>query len=274
MERGREVRLPGVEQGMVIGMLYVHESGSPAAPAIVFLHGAGLSGREWQPQVERLPDYYCLAPDLPEQGRSVTEGPFTLDGAAHAIAGIIRERVPGGRAHVVGLSLGGAVALTMLRLVPELLDHVMVTGTAAGLGRALGALTAFSGSLYRFMSAERLIDMSAKSFAIPDAYRAMFREDMLLTSNATFTRHIAQALMTMQLPTATAARLLVAVGERETIPAKQAARKLVSTLPGARGVLVPGVGHVWNLQAPDLFTATVRAWITGSALPSVLQPLQ
>jgi pimeloyl-ACP methyl ester carboxylesterase len=259
---------------MVIAVLYVHESGSPAAPAIVFLHGAGLSGRAWQPQFERLPDYYCLAPDLPEQGRSVHEGPFTLDGAARAVAGIIRERIPGGKAHVVGLSLGGAVALTMLGLVPELLDHVMVTGTAAGLGRGLGTLTAFSGSLYRFMSAERLIDMSAKSFAIPDKYRAMFREDMLLTSNAAFTRHIAQALMTMQLPSATKAPLLVMVGARETITAKQAARKLVRTLPGARGVLVPGVGHVWNLQAPNLFTATIRAWITDRSLPSVLRSLQ
>jgi hypothetical protein len=33
---------------------------------------------------------------------------------------------------------------------------------------------------------------------------------------------------------------------------------------------VPGVGHVWNLEAPDLFNETVRAWITDQPLPQKL----
>jgi pimeloyl-ACP methyl ester carboxylesterase len=69
------------------------------------------------------------------------------------------------------------------------------------------------------------------------------------------------------------APVLIVVGEKETFVAKQHARKLVRAIPGARGLLVSTVGHVWNLQAPDLFTDMLRAWITDSPLPPSLQPL-
>src|SRR6266516_558276 len=111
-------------------MLFPYTTGEPTAPAIVFLHGAGLSGRMWQPQMERLTDYYCLAPDLPEQGKSLDAGPFLLEDAARRVIELIDERVPGKRAHLVGLSLGAAVALAIMRLAPAYVDHAIVTGTA------------------------------------------------------------------------------------------------------------------------------------------------
>ena len=71
----------------LMAALYVHEAGDSGAPPIVFLHGGGLSGRMWQPQLDALTDFHCLAPDLPEHGRSGSV-PFTLPGAAAAVAAI------------------------------------------------------------------------------------------------------------------------------------------------------------------------------------------
>ena len=56
---------------------------------------------------------------------------------------------------------------------------------------------------------------------------------------------------------------------REDVKVKRAARELSRTLP-ARAVIAPLVGHLWNLEAPDLFTETVRAWITDQPLPQKL----
>ena len=42
-------------------------------------------------------------------------------------------------------------------------------------------------------------------------------------------------------------------------------------MPNAQGRLAPGLGHGWNVEAPDLFNAMVRAWITGRPLPGQLQ---
>ena len=120
--------------------LYVQASGDPAAPAIVFLHGGSISGRMWQPQVERLSEYYCLVPDLPEHARSAAIQPFTLQGAACEVAKLIQERIPNGRAHLVGLSVGGAVGLELLRTQPAVVHRAILSGTTPKLGRGLATL--------------------------------------------------------------------------------------------------------------------------------------
>src|SRR5260370_32598859 len=94
--------------------LYVHQAGRADAASIVFLHGLGLSGAMWQPQFQRLPGYQCLAPDLPEHGKSAELGPFSLKDASRRVAELIRETTLTCRAHVAGLPIGGPATPTML----------------------------------------------------------------------------------------------------------------------------------------------------------------
>src|SRR5512146_3276528 len=131
-------------------ILFTSESGAAENPAIVFLHGGGLSSRMWQPVIERLPEFYCLAPDLPEHGNSRSLAPFDLDDAARRVAEIIRLQVPGREAHLVGLSLGGAVALDIARIDPDVAGSIMVTGTSAKLSKFLGQLSLMSLWMLRY----------------------------------------------------------------------------------------------------------------------------
>lgn len=255
-------------------MLYVHESGSPTAPAIVFLHGAGLSGWMWQPQFERLPDYHCLAPDLPEQGGSVHSGPFQLESAALQVAELISERVPSGRAHVVGLSLGGAVALTLLRLAPEVVDYMLVSGTSMRLGRVMSALSYAGGYIYPWLPADVLVSSMMKQNNIPEAYRDLLSDDLQLAINTEFVNHYTNALSTLELPVEATSPLLVVTGAQETLVAQYMARTLAQSIKGACSMVVPSVGHVWNLQSPDLFTDILRAWISDDPLAQTWLPLQ
>src|SRR5512136_2082835 len=107
--------------------LFIQESGSLTVPTIVFLHGGGGAGWMWQPQMEGLSDYHCLVPDLPEQGQSVDEKPFTIQGSAERIANLIRTRAHGGKAHVVGLSEGAQITVALLALAPELVERAIVS---------------------------------------------------------------------------------------------------------------------------------------------------
>jgi pimeloyl-ACP methyl ester carboxylesterase len=250
------------------------ETGDPTAPAIVFLHGGGLSRRMWQPQLESLVDFHCLAPDLPEHGQSRSIAPFTLEDSARQVAALIREKVPEARAHLVGLSLGGAVTLTMLRQAPEVVATAMVSGTAAKINRFLGAVSEASLWMLRLYKPEQLVQATARQMGIPGQYRELFDEDLLFTSSEEFNRRLIRELVAMQLPDQVKVPLLACVGARETVPAKQAARKLVGLYPSARGVIIPEVGHVWNLQKPELFTRVVRAWICDESLPPDLLPLK
>src|SRR5207248_7989301 len=70
--------------------LYVQEAGPADAPSIVFLHGLGISSVMWQPQIERFSHaYHCLAPDLPEHGKSTDVGLLTLANTSGLIADMI-----------------------------------------------------------------------------------------------------------------------------------------------------------------------------------------
>ena len=253
--------------------LHCVEAGTAGAPSLVFLHGGGLSGRQWQPQLDALKEFHLLAPDLPEQGRSAHLRPFTLDGAADAVAELVRTRATEGRAHIIGLSLGGAVGLTLMRKTPELVSSLFVSGTAAGLGKILGMISLGSAWIYKLIPPRQLVALSVKQFGIPAEYAKTFGEDLAIGASAEFTRSYTRALMQMELPSKATAPTLVAVGGRETVVARRAATTLVQRIEGARGVMVPGCGHVWSLEAPDLFTQTTRAWVTGAPLPASLKPL-
>ncbi len=108
--------------------MYVHESGDPNAQAIVFLHGAGVSGRMWRLHMARLAAFHCLAPDLPGFGQSNGMRLTSRVATADLVAELIEARVPAGSAHVVGLSWGGAIAHALLDRRPRLVDRVVIDG--------------------------------------------------------------------------------------------------------------------------------------------------
>jgi pimeloyl-ACP methyl ester carboxylesterase len=252
--------------------LYVREAGSRDAPTIVFLHGGPLSGAMWLPQFERLADYHCLAPDLPEQGKSADIGPFTLEDAARRVAELIRKRARGGRAHVVCLSAGAAVAVRLLHDAHEVVDHMLVSGAPTRMSPFLAKLNDLNEPVIRWLGPERLTNLVMRQFHIPAEYRLLILEG-IRESRPEFILHYDYELTRIVLPGEAHAPLLITVGQKETLPAKRAARELCRVIAGAQGRMVPHVGHVWSLEAPDLFVETVRAWITDSPLPSGLVAL-
>ena len=105
-------------------------AGPADGPAIVFVHGTRLTRGMWAPQVERLSDTFrVIAMDLPGHGARADER-FTLDAAAEALARTI-DTAAAGRALVVGLSLGGYVAMYLAGRAPERVRGLVLTGATA-----------------------------------------------------------------------------------------------------------------------------------------------
>ncbi len=252
--------------------LYVREAGPCDAPAVLFLHGLGLSSAMWQPQFEHLADeYHCLAPDLPECDKSAASGPFTLKDASRRLADVIRERIPGRSAHVVGFSIGGAIALQMLCDEPQVLDHLLVSGIATRLPPFLDNLNRLDEKSVHLLNRERLAESLLGQYHVPQAYRSLLLAD-LRKAEPDALRCGSRALTKVKLPTERQVPTLIVVGQEEPFVTKHSAYEMSRVLPGATGVLVPGVGHLWNLEALDLFAQTVRAWIQDKPLPLKLVP--
>src|SRR5829696_7633936 len=100
-------------------------------PSIVFLHGTRLTGASWSRQVVTLSDeFHCLTPDLPGHGRAESET-FEIETAADRVAELIATQAQGGRAIVVGLSLGGYVAMALAARWPDRVVGLVISGATA-----------------------------------------------------------------------------------------------------------------------------------------------
>lgn len=125
----------------------VEVHGPEGAPLIVFVHGTRLTRSSWRGVMARLSDTYrCLSVDLPGHG-ALAGRPFTLDGAADVVERAVRDQ-GAGRAVVVGLSLGGYVAMAVAGRAPKLVRGLVIAGsTAEPSGPAAAAFRLFAWAL-------------------------------------------------------------------------------------------------------------------------------
>lgn len=249
--------------------------GPPSAPTILFLHGGGVSGWMWEPVVRRLCDRYrCLVPDLPGHGRLAHET-FSFAAAASGLADLIGAAAAGGPVHVVGLSLGGQTALHLIAGHPHLVARAVVSGTLTRSLPGIGPYRAVLRLTFPLARREWMIRLNARQLGIPPAYLAQFRADTLQATAAGLEAVVAEN-MSFRLPDRLAGSpvaLLALVGGRELRLLRACARDLARTLPHARAYLVPGAGHTWCLQDPDLFARAVAAHVADEPLPAALVPL-
>jgi pimeloyl-ACP methyl ester carboxylesterase len=253
--------------------LYVQESGTQGAPSIVFLHGIGASGWMWQRQTAALADYHCLNPDLPGHGKSNQVEWISLADTARQVAALIEARATQGRAHVVGLSLGGHLTLEMLERHAHLLDRVVISGVTSVPMPNRALLKPQLWLTTTLFKQDWFVNMQARSLPLSPDEQAAFTKNLRAASMQAYRRiweevseYAAPAsLGGVQTPT------LITAGSRESKIIRQAVETLSNLLPNAQGRLAPGLGHGWNVQNPRLFNATVRAWISGAPLPAELQ---
>jgi pimeloyl-ACP methyl ester carboxylesterase len=256
--------------------LYVHESGTPGAPAIVFLHADGASGGMWDRHMRRLAGYHCLAPDLPGHGRS-NQLPWTsLDNTTQQVVGLIEERIPARQAHVVGLSLGGVVAHTLLAHRPELLDRVVIDGAGVLPSRGVGLWKLGMALIAPLIHRKWVISLLYRALGgDPDdpAGQAAFAVDLRAVSPSAFRRAFADANDNHRFSkaelSASCPTLLVA-GEREPGAVRASNAALAAMMPNAVARFAPGGGHGWLAGAAELHVRMVEAWITGQQLPAEL----
>jgi len=226
----------------------------------------------WQAHMERLVDYHCLAPDLPGFGRSNDREWVTLAETAKEIGTLIRSRVAGGRAHVVGLSLGSATALTLLGQTPDLVDHAVIDGAGVLPTPGLVFMKAGLRLLQPFLHTNFVIKTIARAMKLPDRGYEEFRRGMLAMSRSSFTRSFLQALSLRQPPglESFARPVLFVAGEKELSGVLQSNAMLARTVPSAECQVAPGMGHGWLAEAPDLHVEMVRAWVCDESLPAQL----
>jgi 3-oxoadipate enol-lactonase len=236
---------------------------------VVFLHAFPLNASMWKPQSGILNNRMVITPDFPGFGGRPVDAPdlerFALTVLDHMDAAGIS------RAVVVGLSMGGYVALRLHALRPERVAAMVLADTKAGddddAGRAKRTdqaarvrregvewlaevlLPALLGETTRqsrpdVVSVVREMAEGADAEGVARALEAM-RERPDSTPN----------LDTIRVP------VLALVGEEDTLTPLAEARKIAEGVPDGRLVVIPGAGHLSNLESPEAFNEAVRSFL-------------
>jgi 3-oxoadipate enol-lactonase len=244
----------------------------PKLPAVVFIHGIGGAGRVWASQAAslRLAGFMPFAPDLPGYGARAPVGSLTFE----ELAADLEEAIARGgldRPILVGHSMGGMVAQTMLRRRPDGYAAAVLASTSPAFGNP-------GGEFQKKFIADRLAPLDAgKSMADlaprmvdaimaspPDpAARALAIEVMSSVPADTYRAAVRclagfderANLADIRVP------VLCLAGEKDPNAPPQVMERMAAKIPGARYVCLGGVGHLPDLEAPAAFDAAIRDFL-------------
>lgn len=251
-----------------VGGLSVAYQRAGDGPPMVLLHGFTHDSRVWRPQLESLADRFTvIAWDAPGAGQSPDPPEtFAIGDWADCLAGFL-DAVGVHAAHIVGLSWGGLLAQEFYRRHAARVRSLVLADTYAG----------WKGSLPDPIPEERLAaclrdaSLPAAEFVptyVPGMFGASPRQevrDELAGIMADFHpigfRLMATALAHADtrdlLPTIRVPTLLI-WGDADARSPLTVAHQLHDAIPGARLAVIPGAGHVSNLEEPARFNAEVR----------------
>jgi 3-oxoadipate enol-lactonase len=236
-------------------------------PAVLFVHGFPFDSSMWEPQIPVTIDCgrRAVVPDLLGFGRSdvpVERSAYSIDRYADLVAALISD-LGLGRVVVAGLSMGGYIALAVARRHPDVLAGLVLADTRADPdtpeGRQTrtdnqtvveekGDVTPLVDGLLERILAEGSPHHAEARLRLSDVMRATAPAGWIGALEAMKNRRDQTDLLpTISVPT------LVVVGENDALVPVDVAERMAKAIPGARLEVVPGAGHVANLESPEVF---------------------
>jgi pimeloyl-ACP methyl ester carboxylesterase len=240
---------------------------------LLLVHGFPLNKELWEPQLTALQDVARLiAPDLRGHGASEpVPGEYSMDllaGDCHALLENLGIEEP---AVVCGLSMGGYIALAYYRRYPERLAGLILAATRAGPDSP-------EAKANRDKMAARAEEKGAGAIA-EDMLPKMLSPETY-TGNPELVARVRQIMAGTSVPGIRGALLgmkarpdatpllagidvptLVLHGEDDQLIPVEEAQAMHAAIPDSRLEVLPGAGHLLNLERPDAFNRAVRRFL-------------
>ncbi len=241
---------------------------------VLFVHGFPLDRTVWRRVTVPLTGYRRIAPDLRGFGLSDAPGKgYSIPGYADDMR-VLLDLLAVDRAVLCGLSMGGYVALEVVRRFPERVGGLILMNTRAD-ADAPGA-RARREAMVRLVEqagTESLVDAMVPKLLSPHAVATMPRlvDAVSAMIGAASPAGVIGALRAMKdrhdatplLPHIRVPTLVVAGRDDLLIPVDQS-RAMAERIPGAQFTVIPGAGHLAPMEQP---VATAR--VVGEFLESL-----
>ncbi|MCB8820651.1 alpha/beta fold hydrolase [Microvirga rosea] len=231
------------------------------AETLVLIPGLGNTSRLYEEQIG------ALSPT-----RRIIVADHMRDDSLEKIAGRLLKTAPE-RFALAGLSMGGYVAMEVLRHAPERVERLALLDTTARPdtdqaredrlrqislaenGRFDEILTAL---WPRLVSPERQADRDLNA-VVTGMMRDVGPEAFVRQQKAIMARPDSRSLLPgIEIPT------LILVGDEDVITPPEVAREMAEMIEWASLVVVPGAGHLSTLEQPARVSQALEAWLTRS----------
>jgi 3-oxoadipate enol-lactonase len=235
---------------------------------VLLLHGMGSAGDDWLFQLPALEPYYrVLTPDMRGHGRSPKPaGPYSIPLMTDDVIDLLDD-LKIERAHVAGLSMGGAIAQQLTIKQPERVRSLTLVNTFArvrpagvsGLQRFLKRVWALQFGTMRDLGEPVIANLFPKpehneirqvglerflaNNTSKQVYMAVLRAVVLHDSR----RHLGK----IGVPT------LVVTGDRDRTVPMPCKEELARGIPGAHLVAIPDSGHATPIDQAEVFNGVL-----------------
>lgn len=236
---------------------------------LLFIHGFPISREMWRHAADALADrWICINPDLRGHGQSEVSPEVTIARFADDMAALVERFGDGKPAVIVGLSMGGIIALDLFRRHRKLVRALGLIDTRANAESPEGidrretvAQTALD------QGSQAVVDSLMPNVFSPKFdtnslerwYRVMCAtppEGIAAASRALAHREDSFPLLpTIDCPT------LVVVGADDAITPVETLREIHMKIRDSRFEIIPGAGHVPPVEKPDEFVRVLRSFL-------------
>ncbi|ESU08608.1 hypothetical protein FGSG_04488 [Fusarium graminearum PH-1] len=243
--------------------LYYKECNKDQNESIIFLHGGGGSHIEWKQVANQssMDSYHLILVDLPMHSASRDIKPLTIDTAADEVQEVIRNHAHGGKAHVVGFSLGGFIALVLTSRHPNAVLSTFVTGANPyrGLFKWVMQRPTAMWIVNKIQNIPGLTEMALKRQGIDyEEWMAETEKNKSPERDDAMRREVRGKMDQVE-----------AVKEMGVVLREGGHEKGVEN----EAVVVTDAYHPWHLQLPELFAAGISAWVGNKELPKEFERL-
>lgn len=254
--------------------LAVDHSGTGAL--VVLMHGVGGNRGNWRANLPALAaDFHVAAWDARGYGDSEdVDGPRRMADFAGDLARLL-DHFGAARAHLVGLSMGGRIAAHFHAAWPERVASLALCDTHLGFAHFSDeAREAFIAKRRDPLLAGKTPADIAPGLAhsmMGDPQNAAAREALVASMSAlrsdSYIRTVVASVEDDAAPLLDDVRVptLVVAGERDRLTPPALARQIAERIAGARLEIIPGAGHLSNIEAPGAFNDVLLSFLRGAA---------
>ncbi len=243
---------------------------------LVLIHGGLVNSGLWDDQFEVFAGQYrTLRYDVRGFGKSKSPASYYSN---HGDLRDLLDSLGIGRAYVLGLSMGGAIAIDFTLTYPDRVAALIPV--AAGLGgyqaTARSALRDELNAAYERGDKERAVELSLQVWTdgphrTPDQVDPVARERIRAMTVHTFDLPDVEPWLQPLEPPAVDrlaeihAPTLFVVGDQDVDDIRKIGDLIVARVPGARRAIVPGTAHHLNVEQPVEFNRIVLEFLNSLA---------